>query len=172
MPDPLGSFIRLRWTGSGAWLERDTLERLRVNLVPMKPPEGAPTKGGCWVWVGPVLTTGRPVLYHKNDILSVPRLLWVLQNGPLSERETLKGLCGVGRCCNPDHRRIERTGPVTRRSLRPGQEWEYPRCKRGHVQTPENVYHYQGKTMCRDCRAANQRKYRAEVRDGVTPYSA
>lgn len=173
----MGPLLRLQWRQGGPqgdvegspesprrgtlWLERGVLERIRAGLIPMQPP-GPPYPTGlhpspCWVWSGPVDAEGKGVVYNQDHRWAIHRLLYVIDHGPLPDRVHLAPRCGNVRCCNPKHQaRIER-GPITRPK---GQVGLYPRCKYGHLMTPENTYVFYGKTMCRDCRAAAQARYR------------
>lgn len=168
----MGPLLRLQWRHAGdsneqsirrgrLWIERDVLERIKVSLIPMAPP-GPPSPPGlhpspCWVWTGPVDAEGRGVVYNQESRWPVHRLLYVIDHGPLPDRIHLFSKCGNPRCCNPRHQDAVPRGPVPRPA---GGEGMYPRCKRGHLLSPANTYVFQGKTMCRDCRAQAQSRYR------------
>lgn len=164
----MGPLLRLQWRQGDAnptprgtlWLERGVLERIRASLVPMAHPEPSPPglhPSPCWVWSGPVDAEGKGVVYNQDHRWAIHRLLYVIDHGPLPERIHLFPRCGNQRCCNPKHQfKVER-GPITRTAAATGM---YPRCRYGHMMTPENTYVFQGKTMCRDCRAAAQARYR------------
>ena len=136
------------------------LERLRVGLIPCTPPNHLPaTSGPCWVWTGPVDAEGRGMVYNQDKAWHIHRLLYVIQHGPLSPRTHLHSACGNARCCNPLHQDAVERGPVARPPLQQ-VAGRYPRCKNGHPLSPANVYVFEGKPMCRDCRAAAQARYR------------
>jgi len=166
----MGPLLRLQWQVPGEpppeakargslWLERSLLEALRARLVPMSPPD--PKLSQCWVWTGPVDGDGRATVYNQDKQWTVPRLLFTIEFGPLSERVVLYSACGVPRCCNPNHYLPVNRGPIRRPKTSFFTPQVAPRCRYGHALTPANTYVYQGKVMCRDCRAAAQRRYRA-----------
>jgi hypothetical protein len=168
----MGPLLRLQWEAPGEepgaaaargklWLERVALERLRQGLVPASAPPGKdhvhPSQ--CWVWTGPVDGEGKGVIYNQNQTWPIHRLLYVIQHGPISERVLLYSTCGVPRCCNPMHYVALDRGPI-RRPVIDLIQGAYPRCRNGHLMTPQNTYMFGGKAMCRDCRAAAQSRYR------------
>lgn len=105
---------------------------------------------------------GYPTIYNQDQSWNVARLIYTIQFGPLLDRVQLYSTCGVPRCCNPLHRMAVETGPIPRPQA--GQvRGRYPMCRNGHILTPQNVYLFQGKPMCRDCRAAAQSRYRQNV---------
>lgn len=167
----MGPLLRLQWLRHGddaprgsLWLERGVLERLRIGLIPVNPPAAVPESAGmCWVWTGPVDAEGRGVVYNQEKAWHIHRLLYVIQYGPLDARTHLSAGCRNQRCCNPKHQIASERGPIERQPLH-RVFGRYPRCKNGHPLTPENVYVFEGKPMCRDCRAAAQARYRRSQR--------
>ena len=182
----MGPLLRLQWQAAGEpedkaksrgslWLERAALDCLRAGLVPATPPEGKTHvhPSPCWVWTGPADKEGKGVIYNQDKGWPIHRLLYVIQFGPITERVLLYSTCGVPRCCNPHHYVAVERGPIPRPILDPLQT-RVPRCRNGHALTPENVYLFQGKPMCRDCRALAQSRYRQKhqgVAQGRQPYS-
>jgi hypothetical protein len=168
----MGPLLRLQWQGNGEapeqakargslWLERAVLERLKTGLLPAQsPPEkGHVHKSPCWVWTGPADKEGKGVIYNQDKGWLIHRLLYVIEFGPITERTLLYSTCGVDRCCNPHHYVAVDRGPIRRQPM-PFTQTQVPRCRNGHPMTPENVYLFQGKPMCRDCRALAQSRYR------------
>lgn len=164
----MGPLLRVQWQADGedqqqvrsrgsVWLERSVLERLRTGLVPAA---SATQPSPCWVWTGPVDGEGKGVIYNQERTWPIHRLLYVIEFGPLSERQVLSSVCGVPRCCNPHHHRAAAHGPIPRPQVDPTR---YPRCRHGHAMTPENTYVYRGKTLCRDCHVAAQARYYAST---------
>ena len=167
----MGPLLRVQWQRGdepenervrrgSLWIEKPLLERLRAGLVPAVPPSThQQLMGDCWLWTGPADSDGRATVYNNERSWAVHRLLYVIEHGPLEDRVHLIPACGVGRCCNPHHQMQVDRGPVPRppSSVARGK---YPVCRNGHVLTPQNVYLFQGKPMCRDCRAAAQARYR------------
>jgi hypothetical protein len=182
----MGPLLRVQWNHprepeherkGSLWLERGVLERLRVGLIPVTPPVPLQADAGpCWVWTGPVDAEGRGMVYNQEQAWHIHRLLYTIQHGPLSPRVHLHSACGNTRCCNPLHQQPIERGPIERPAshLVAGR---YPRCKNGHALSPENVYVFEGKPMCRDCRAAAQARYRrrsssASRSNGTPPVTA
>ena len=176
----MGPLLRLQWERAGEpeeqtkargslWLERGVLEALKRNLLPAAPPEGKAHvhPSSCWMWTGTVDGEGKGMVYNQGKGWSVHRLLYTIQHGPLSERTLLYSTCGVQRCVNPMHYTAVARGPVARNRLDPFTSTQHPRCKNGHAMTPENTYLFQGKPMCRDCRAAAQARYRRKPSSGL-----
>lgn len=158
-----GPLIGLTW-GEGyeaqrLWVQRADLEYLRSHLLPTAPPPMSQVPGSCWVWVGPMSTDGRPLMQVEGQTKSVRRMLYDLVYGPLAARTFLAPGCAVGRCCNPHHVVTEDRGPVRGQSV-PFQKTGYDRCKYGHPLTPDNSYVYNGRKLCRTCRAKAQARYR------------
>lgn len=168
----MGPLLRLQWQADGEpeerkrargslWLERAVVERLRTSLLPANPPEGKthvhPSQ--CWLWTGPVDGEGKGVVYNQDKGWPIHRLLYTIQFGPITERDLLYSTCGVARCCNPHHYVAVQRGPIPRPIMGAFQT-QVPRCRNGHAMTPENTYVFQGKPMCRDCRALAQSRYR------------
>jgi hypothetical protein len=172
----LGPLLRLRWWAEGdseaetvargsLWLEQGTLLYLRERLLPAARPgtTGADRSEACWLWTGPLDAAGTPIAYNQGHQWTVPRLLYTIEHGPQPERMQLRSVCGVARCCKPDHHRLDPRGPIARPPVRPQS---VPVCASGHPQIRENQYVYRGKTYCRACHAEAQRRYR--LRGGTT----
>ena len=154
-----GPMIGLSWPdNTRLWVQRVDVEYLRLHLLPARSPR-ADLPGSCWVWTGPVASDGRPVMQVAGNTTSVRRMLYDIEFGPLSVRDYLSTACGVGRCVNPHHTLAEGRGPV-RGKAPPRDTSGYDRCKHGHALTPDNSYLYQGRKMCRVCRAEAERRYR------------
>jgi hypothetical protein len=181
----MGPLLRVQWRlgveGRDAfqrralWLERGLMERIRTALIPMRPPDPPPPglhPSPCWVWSGPVDAEGKGLVYNQDKRWPLHRLLYVISRGPLPDRIHLLPVCQNQRCCNPMHQLQVERGPITRPQ---GMDAMYPRCKYGHLMSPENTYEFQGKVMCRDCRAVAQARYRkrqsGQSARGVEPSS-
>jgi hypothetical protein len=149
------------------WMERGAAEYVRIHLIPALPPQTTEVVGGCWVWVGPMTTDGRPYGFWKDATLNVRRLLYELKEGPLDARQHLTPVCRLSRCCNPDHMETMARGPVPKPPLSAQQANRYDRCAYGHVLSPSNVYEQRGRRYCRACRAQNSRRYRAKGAAGL-----
>lgn len=123
-------------------------------------------KGDCWVWTGSVGSSG----YGKvGGTPSAPgekapdrlthRVVWEHHNGPIPDGLELDHLCGVIRCCNPEH--LE---PVTSAENQRRRAERRTHCKHGHEYTPENTYLGMGHRSCRTCHARREQERRARRR--------
>lgn len=157
-----GPMIGLVWPDNARmWVQRLDVVTLRRHLLPAKCPH-PDLPGFCWVWTGPLASDGRPMLLSDGNAVSVRRLLYDIEFGPLSVRDYLAPICRVGRCCNPRHQATEARGPVQGK-VTYADAPSYDRCRYGHPLTPDNVYLYQGRKLCRVCRAAAEKRHRERV---------
>lgn len=154
-----GPMIGLSWPDNQRlWVQRVDVEHLRQHLLPAQCPTPG-VQGSCWLWTGTVASDGRPMMLVGGDYVSVRRMLYDIEYGPLSGRTFLVAACGVGRCCNPRHAKTDQRGPVQGQTTYADTSG-YDRCKYGHALTPDNSYVYEGRKMCRLCRAAAEKRYR------------
>lgn len=129
---------------------------------------------GCWMW------TGNTTKGYPNSILSEGRKMRVTHWALLHYRgiEVPEGMetdhlchtaavkagecdggvdCSHRRCVNPEHLEVVSRHENTNRRVRQFA------CRRGHPRTEENVYvNPQGKVICRVCRDASWRAWRAK----------
>lgn len=123
----------------------------------------------CWRWLGPLNTAGYG-RYWSHPYVASHRFSWVQTNGPVPDGLQLDHLCRNRACVNPAH--LE---PVTRREnilrgVSPvAENARRDRCGQGHEFDAENTYVWQGHRMCRICRAARKRRYRAAARAEANP---
>jgi hypothetical protein len=121
----------------------------------------------CWPWLASIRgNNGYGGVWWKGKTCLAHRVAWELTNGPIPEGLTLDHLCRDRACCNPRH--LE---PVTHqvnilRGDAPSAVVARTKvCKRGHPQTPENVYIHQkrGRRHCKVCQRDRERSWRANA---------
>ncbi len=116
-------------------------------------------EGDCWVWTGAVGSSGYGHVAaggRRGGMVSVHRTVWEHQNGPIPDGLQLDHLCGVIRCCNPEH--LE---PVTHKENQRRRAARIAHCKNGHAFTEANTRHGKNGRECRACHADRERKRRA-----------
>lgn len=123
-------------------------------------------QGDCWIWTGSVgssgygKVTGEP---HAPGVkapdLLTHRVVWEHHYGPIPDGLQLDHLCGVIRCCNPDH--LE---PVTHEENQRRRAERITHCKHGHAYTEANTRHTSNGRECRTCHADRERHRRARLR--------
>jgi HNH endonuclease len=105
--------------------------RTAKRVVPNPLDRFAPNPSGCWIWTGPVSTTGYGIVQIGSRIdktrqkLYAHRLFYEAFKGPIEQKLQIDHLCKRRLCVNPDH--LEAVTPSTniRRSKR-------PQCPKGH----------------------------------------
>lgn len=133
-----------------AWLPTDPYERLmrRVEVT-----------DGCWLWTGPVSTSGYSYLsFNAAPTIYGHRLAYEHHKGPIPDGLTVDHLCGVKRCVNPDHLEAITVGENTRRYQRahgvPAANSDT--CRKGLHPWPES----RNSQGCGPCAAERKRRAR------------
>lgn len=137
-------------------MPRELIVRIRGHLL-WEP------HNGCWLWQGAMHPDGRPMVQADDGQVNVRRLLYDIKYGPLSERDHLAACPVAERCCKPDHQRVVKRGPVVG-TMGSFETWRFDVCSKGHALTPDNAYVYEGKKLCRLCRAVAERNYRLRAK--------
>ena len=103
----------------------------------------------CWLWTAHLNNRGYGTFWNGRDTEYAHRWSYKLFVGEIPAGLQLDHLCRTHNCVRPDH--LE---PVTNQenSLR-GKKATAPTCHRGHLYTPENIYHRPDRKRSRMCRA-------------------
>lgn len=106
----------------------------------------------CWIWNGSVNGNGYgPHRRYYED-----------EYGKIPNKMTIDHLCRVRRCVNPLHMEV-----VTY-SINLLRKNDVNGCKVGHTWAKENTYiNSNGHRMCRTCRAARAREFRARQKQSI-----
>lgn len=83
--------------------------------------------------------------------------------GPIPDGLVLDHLCRNRACCNPAHLEAvpQRTNVLRAPTAQATINAAKQACVRGHPYTADNTYPFQGKRLCKACRAEQRRRYRA-----------
>lgn len=122
---------------------------------------------GCWNWTGHVMETGYGQFgISDRKVVPAARYSYSIHKGHVPFRKDVTPGCKNKRCVNPDHlQAVER-----KTSLMRGDTWrhltEKTHCSQGHPFSGSNLHiHANGSRVCRNCRAAAGRAYRARQKE-------
>lgn len=128
-------------------LQRSPHHRLRYV------PEDRGHETPCWIWQMST-QNGYGALGVNYKVVRAHRFFYEQLVGPIPEGHDVHHKCDQQLCVNPDHlevlteqehMRLHHVGNTYRRGLRSAT------CRRGHPQTPENVYEYSYGRRCKRC---------------------
>lgn len=137
---------------------------------------------GCWLWVGSInhatgyglVSVPVPEVGRRTVTMGAHRFAYELLVGPIPEGLEIDHLCFNTECVRPDHLEPVTHAENMRRSREAGRLGRpcAVRCKRGHVLTGDNLYHYRtanGRTarFCRECGRLRQQASRASRRSAA-----
>lgn len=120
--------------------------------------------GDCWEWTGSKTSYGYGIVIRNWRRTGAHREAYRLLVGPIPEGLTIDHLCRNHSCVNPDHLEPVTRAENVRRGIPAGYWGKQPRCTKGHPYTPDNIYHYQGRRHCKECRRQAVRRMRARRR--------
>lgn len=116
----------------------------------------------CWIYVG-VRNKGYGQLsVGPMRTVRTHRLAYELFVGPLDPSQQIHHECGNKACCNPTH--LRPIADLEHKRLTPGWVGNRTHCKHGHPLSGDNlvvVDRANAKRLCRTCRNARAREYRA-----------
>lgn len=118
---------------------------------------------GCWLWTGPVRSTGYGNCYIAKGWPPYPhRIAYELAVGEIPAGYTIDHLCFVKLCVRPAHLEAVTQAENTRRGTLNYNGATVDRCKRGHDRTGANVRisNSRGRIsrLCRTCCLESQRR--------------
>jgi HNH endonuclease len=127
------------------------------------------SQSGCWLWTAHCSRDGYGRLWDGERRVSPHRWIYSELVGPIPPGLEMDHLCRTRNCVNPEH--LE---PVTHREniLRgvspPALHARKTHCPQGHEYTAENtlVSSPRGVRVCRTCKRASDRRYKARLRTG------
>lgn len=124
--------------------------------------------GECLEWQGYVLASGYGIVHWRGKTWVCHRAMWTAKVGPIPTDDdwTIDHLCRNRACVNVDHMEVVTRIENARRGG--GLELAHAKtrgattCPNGHEYAEENTFiKPSGARLCRICRAASVRRYRA-----------
>lgn len=121
---------------------------------------------GCWLWMGALHHTGRPVFSYNSKFIFAYRWAWEQENGPVPDGLVLDHFaCDNPGCVNPDHLRpvSPRENTLRGRSLASANaaKNECPVCGNEYIwATGSKIQRY-----CRPCKTRVARKLKNSKRE-------
>lgn len=124
---------------------------------------------GCWLWTGYVQEwkdgDGYEQTWFDGKLLRPHVVMYKYFKGEIPSGLDLDHLCRVRCCCNPDHLEpVSRSENNKRGTVGQNMKdlWaKAEKCQRGHLRTPDNIIVNKGYKLCKACRNARTRWYRA-----------
>jgi hypothetical protein len=116
--------------------------------------------GECRRWMGAKMPNGYGRITVDGKGRLVHRVAYEVYCGRIPEGMTIDHLCGCRDCINPSHMEVVTRGENTLRGSSPSaQQKRQTHCKRGHPLS--NAYRYGNRRLCRACRSAASKAFRA-----------
>lgn len=107
-----------------------------------------PEDGGCWIWMGPVNSSGYGTVTVNGRRLMAHRAIFEDFRGPIPDGHVLDHLCRNRLCCRPCHLEPVLRSVNERRKPTPARVRRGDVCPRGHELTGANKVPGGG---CRRC---------------------
>lgn len=129
--------------------------------------------GRCWLWTGPVNSSGYGSFSIAGRSLGAHRAGWRFADGAEIPRgKVLDHLCQVRRCVRPDHLEVVAQWTNTRRGTSPvGPRSDIKVCAKGHTLEVAGTRKSGSiKRFCRTCTNQRQRNLRAGLSQGETKH--
>lgn len=117
----------------------------------------------CWEWQG---KTYKGYAYARNPFDMSNKRMHILAyevfKNPVPDGLVLDHLCRNRKCLNPDHlEEVTLVENVMRGESEHAKNARKTHCKHGHAFSKENIYRYDNKRICRECRKINNRRHYA-----------
>ena len=143
---------RIGWRGTLA-------ERLEQRVEPEP-------NSGCWLWMGPVNSSGYGTISYNGKIMGVHRAAYLDRYELIPDGMTLDHLCRVRRCVNPNHLQPATLKENVLRGLSPAaMQAKRTHCIRGHALLADNLrIDDAGARQCRICDNIRARERRRRKR--------
>jgi hypothetical protein len=121
--------------------------------------------GDCWTWAG-WRHEDYGYCWYQGKTCRVQRVMYRLFRGVLPDHLTTDHLCRYRSCCNPWHLEPV-TGKVNnaRSESLTALNMRKSHCVSGHELAGDNVYHWEGKRICRACAKVRDRKRKQRIRE-------
>lgn len=131
---------------------------------------------GCWLWLGALYRNGYGVFYvakvgERQVYALAHRASLTLAGVDLADDAVVCHRCDTPRCVRPDHMFVGTHADNVADMIAKGRGYQPPRrthCPKGHALDAVNLYvnPSSGQLVCRTCRAAHLRAWRARRRTG------
>lgn len=125
------------------WRGKNPLDRFLENVL---------VDDGCWLWTGRLGRAGYGVIGLGRHGIPVQRFAWMIWRGKIPSGLTIDHICFVPNCIRPSHLQLLTHSANASRKRTMLEK----RCLKGHPRTPENVYLYPGRRVCKICRYDQQ----------------
>jgi hypothetical protein len=124
---------------------------------------------GCWIWWGRCTEDGYGMF--GTPYKRAHRVAYEIFKGAIPDGLQIDHLCRVRRCVNPEHLEAVTSKENTLRGETiTGLNAQKTHCPQGHPLEGDNLYLYNGKRSCKECRRNHTRKRRnAASRLGKRP---
>lgn len=110
---------------------------------------------GCWLWIGSRNGKGYGQYRLNGKIRRAHRVSYESHRGPIPNGLVLDHRCCNTSCVNPLHLEVATVGENNRRGMAPNHVARRAgTCQKGHAMTP----YANGRTQCKECRKARDRK--------------
>lgn len=129
------------------------------------------TTGDCWTWTAALRGDGYPSFWLDGRNQGAHRISYEIFVGPIPDGMAIDHRCSNRSCVKPDHLEVVTTSEnLSRRDLPTGANtWQGAKthCPHGHEYTDENTIRSGKSRVCRACRRAYKRRYRARLKAGA-----
>jgi hypothetical protein len=123
---------------------------------------------GCWIWWGRCTEDGYGMF--GTPYKRAHRVAYEIFKGAIPDGLQIDHLCRVRRCVNPEHLEAVTSKENTLRGETiTGLNAQKTHCPQGHPLEGDNLYLYNGKRSCKECRRNHTRKRQHFQERGLPP---